>query len=107
MAYESPRRRRRTRREPGEQADPASTADEVAVLTNPVLDPGDDTAGPDDDRDTERGLRGLVGGGSSQVRVGAALRARDATRPSAKDMTEAETGLIIIRRGWTPPSAAR
>ena len=107
MAYESPRRRRRTRREPGEQADRGTPA-EVAALTNPVLDPGEESAtGLDDDRDTERGLRGLVGGGSSQVRVGAAMRARDATRPSAEDISAADANLVIIRRGWTPPPAGR
>jgi hypothetical protein len=51
---------------------------------------------------TERGLRGLVGGGSSQVSVGAALRARDAARPTDEDMAAAETELLIIRRGWVP-----
>jgi hypothetical protein len=108
MAYESPRRRRRIRRESGEQADSGAAPAEVAALTNSVLDPGEESAASlDDDRDTERGLRGLVGGGSSQVRVGAAMRARDATRPSAEDMTATEANLIIIRRGWTPPPGSR
>lgn len=57
---------------------------------------------PYDDREAERGLRGLVGSGSSQVSVGAALRARDATRPTEEQLAEAEQNLVIIRRNWTP-----
>jgi hypothetical protein len=55
-----------------------------------------------DDVVTERGLRGLVGGGSSQVSVTAALRARDAARPSEADIAAAESDLVIVRRGWVP-----
>lgn len=55
-----------------------------------------------DDRDSERGLRGLVGGGSSQVSIGAAMRARDASRPTDADIAAAETGLTIVHRGWVP-----
>jgi hypothetical protein len=55
-----------------------------------------------DDAHAERGLRGLVGGGSSQVSVGAALRARDAARPTEADLAAAETELLIVRRGWVP-----
>nr|WP_307837471.1 hypothetical protein [Actinoplanes utahensis] len=55
-----------------------------------------------DDRESERGLRGLVGSGSSQVSVGAALRARDASRPSDEDVAEAEANLTIVRRNWLP-----
>nr|WP_127546896.1 hypothetical protein [Actinoplanes sp. OR16] len=64
----------------------------------PVSAPG----GQQDDRETERGLRGLVGSGSSQVSVGAALRARDASRPSDEDMAAAERDLPIVRRNWLP-----
>ncbi|HEY7273658.1 MAG TPA: hypothetical protein VH502_13070 [Actinoplanes sp.] len=60
-------------------------------------------AGFVDDRDVERGLRGLVGSGSSQVSVGAALRARDATRPTEAHLAEAERSLTIVRRNWSPP----
>jgi hypothetical protein len=73
-------------------------------MTTPVHD---EDAGGNDDREVERGLRGLVGGGSSQVSVGAAMRARDATRPSPEDLAAAETNLMIIRRGWTPPDVKR
>jgi hypothetical protein len=51
---------------------------------------------------SERGLRGLVGGGASQVSVSAAMRARDAARPSAQDLAAAERDLPIVRRGWVP-----
>jgi hypothetical protein len=55
-----------------------------------------------DDPSTERGLRGLVGGGSSQVSVTAAMRARDASRPDDELLTAAEASLPIVRRGWVP-----
>ncbi|KAB1913929.1 hypothetical protein F8274_08730 [Micromonospora sp. AMSO31t] len=50
----------------------------------------------------ERGLRGLVGSGSSQVSVTAALRARDAARPSDEDLAEAEARVMVVRRNWVP-----
>jgi hypothetical protein len=52
--------------------------------------------------DVERGLRSLVGAGSSQVSVIAAMRARDASRPTEEDVATAEASLQIIRRGWVP-----
>jgi hypothetical protein len=55
-----------------------------------------------DDPSSERGLRGLVGGGSSQVNVTAAMRARDASRPSDEHLAAAEADLPIVRRGWVP-----
>ncbi len=55
-----------------------------------------------EDRDGERGLRGLVGSGASQVSIGAALRARDAARPTEADLAEAEEHLVIVRRNWVP-----
>ncbi|MDG4764583.1 hypothetical protein O7632_10780 [Solwaraspora sp. WMMD406] len=57
--------------------------------------------GAAEDRDTDRGLRGLVGSGTSQVSPGAALRARDASRPSEADLAAAED-LTIVRRHWVP-----
>jgi len=51
---------------------------------------------------SERGLRGLVGGGSSQIKPAAALRARDAARPRPEDLERAEAELTIVRRHWTP-----
>jgi hypothetical protein len=64
----------------------------------------DESAGQDraDEAHSERGLRGLVGGGSSQVSVEAALRARDAARPTDADLATAEAELVIVRRGWVP-----
>jgi hypothetical protein len=50
----------------------------------------------------ERGLRGLVGGGSSQVSTSAALRARDAARVRPEDLERAERELLVVRRHWTP-----
>ncbi|MBM2623533.1 hypothetical protein JIG36_49385 [Actinoplanes sp. LDG1-06] len=52
--------------------------------------------------EAERGLRGLVGSGSSQVSVGAALRARDAARPTDQDLADADANLTIVRRNWVP-----
>ncbi|MFI7081900.1 hypothetical protein ACIBO1_31890 [Micromonospora sp. NPDC049903] len=52
--------------------------------------------------DGERGLRGLVGSGSSQVNVTAAMRARDAARPTDEDLAEAAARMVIVRRNWTP-----
>jgi len=70
-----------------------------SALDPPLTEwPGDANEQPQ----SERGLRGLVGGGSSQVSVSAALRARDAARPSAEDVTHAEEHLVIVRRHWTP-----
>lgn len=93
---EAPRRRRRVRS--GTQT-PSPT--DLAAVTSPVQDPDPEQA--PEERDAERGLRGLVGGGSSQVSVAAALRARDATRPTEADLANSERNLMIIRRGWTPP----
>ncbi|WJK43935.1 hypothetical protein O7608_12535 [Solwaraspora sp. WMMA2056] len=55
-----------------------------------------------DDRDTDRGLRGLVGSGTSQVNPATALRARDASRPTGDDLAAAEETLTIVRRHWVP-----
>ena len=55
--------------------------------------------------DAERGLRGIVGAGPSQVGVVGAMRARDAARPTAADLAEAERDLVIVRRHYVPPDA--
>ena len=86
-------------------ADLAELAGSFA-LTAGVHDP-EPTADPHgqqhgDDPSTERGLRGLVGGGSSQVNVAAAMRARDASRPGDEHLAAAEADLPIVRRGWVP-----
>ncbi|MEU4694105.1 hypothetical protein [Actinoplanes sp. NPDC023714] len=68
----------------------------------PRRPPNSAQGGQSDDREAERGLRGLVGSGSSQVSVGAALRARDASRPGEEEMAAAERDLVIVRRNWLP-----
>ena len=85
------------------QAPPAGTTpvDEARRKTRSGF-AGRPRATPGDDREVERGLRGLVGSGSSQVSVGAALRARDAARPTDAQLAEAERELAIVRRNWTP-----
>jgi hypothetical protein len=115
-----PERRRRRLRPPSA----AAAADPPLAETMAVGDPEDPDAAPDrparrvprapavrptsgagylEDRDVERGLRGLVGSGSSQVSVSAALRARDAARPTEAHLADAEGTLAIMRRNWTPP----
>jgi len=94
------RRRRRVRPD----ADPPSPAD-IAALTSAVHDPDAEPA--PEDKEAERGLRGLVGGGASQVGVRAAMRARDAARPTEAELAAVQAELMLIRRGWTPPPASR
>lgn len=57
-------------------------------------------------RDAERGLRGLIGAGPSQVGVSGALRARDAARPTDDDLAAAERDVVVVRRHYTPPSGS-
>lgn len=76
-------------------------------VPGPAPEPVPETAAADRSRpargaeESERGLRGLVGSGSSQVSVAAAMRARDAARPGDEHLAEAER-LPIVRRNWTP-----
>lgn len=97
-------RRRRLRHQPGGEA--TGGADGPSATTAGVHDGGDPPrgrrGGPPEDREGERGLRGLVGSGSSQVSVTAAMRARDAARPSEADLAEAEERVVIVRRNWVP-----
>lgn len=119
---EAERRRRRVRHAPvagdgeppghsGAQGPAAGGGSGATAATAPVHDPpaSADPVRPEtgngstfDDREAERGLRGLVGSGSSQVSVTAALRARDAARPTEAELATAESDLVIIRRGWVP-----
>ena len=126
---DSERRRRRLRHHPaagpgGPAAGPGGRAGEGrppgdagpvpdgrSAPAHEVLDPVPDRAGsrrgPDpglapEDRDGERGLRGLIGSGASQVSVGAAMRARDAARPTDADLAEAAERLVLVRRNWVP-----
>jgi len=52
---------------------------------------------------TERGLRELVGAGSSQLGPVRAMRARDANRPSEADLAQAEEEIVLVHRHWKPP----
>ncbi|MET8280868.1 hypothetical protein [Micromonospora sp. NPDC005174] len=103
-----PDRRRRRLRHHSDSDATARSADGSAVSTADVHDGGDSPPPPrrrgagGDDRDGERGLRGLVGSGSSQVGLSAALRARDAARPSDDDLAEAEARVVVVRRNWVP-----
>ncbi len=55
--------------------------------------------------DDERGLRGLVGAGPTQINVTAAMRARDAARPTADDEAAAERDLRLVHRNYVPPAS--
>jgi hypothetical protein len=94
-------RRRRRVRHPAETdasgAAVATTADADDPVPEPVLEPAEPDASA-----AERGLRGLIGGGSSQVKPTVAMRARDAARPRESDLARAETDLVIVRRNWSP-----
>jgi hypothetical protein len=99
---ETERRRRRLRQQPAPEPGAAT-----AEAPDPAVDEESPPArprrmAPADDREAERGLRGLVGSGSSQVGTGAAMRARDASRPTARDEAEAEARLVVVRRNWVP-----
>ncbi|MFV2104140.1 hypothetical protein [Micromonospora sp. LOL_024] len=94
------RRRRRNRHHGG----PETTGGGPTAATAGVHDGGEvprgRRGGPAEDG--ERGLRGLVGSGSSQVSVTTAMRARDAARPTDEDLAEAAARIVIVRRNWTP-----
>jgi hypothetical protein len=92
------RRRRRVRTT---ETDPEPEAQTAAVADEPAPWVAEAPADPDTGS-VERGLRGLVGGGSSQISPAAAMRARDAARPRPEDLARAEAELTIVRRYWTP-----
>ena len=89
------RRRRRVRHLPDQAGEPAARTAEIADQMPEVVASEPDVV-------SERNLRGLVGGGSSQVKPAAAMRARDAARPRDQEIAAAEENLAIIRRNWTP-----
>ncbi|MFI5930353.1 hypothetical protein ACIA3K_30860 [Micromonospora sp. NPDC051543] len=100
-----PDRRRRRLRHHSDSDAATRSADGSTASTAGVHDGGDPPPrrrGGGDDRDGERGLRGLVGSGSSQVGLSAALRARDAARPTDDDLAEAEARVVVVRRNWVP-----
>nr|MDQ6938164.1 hypothetical protein [Actinomycetota bacterium] len=55
---------------------------------------------------TERQWRELAGAGHTQLSRSVTIRVRDALRPSAEEITEAEATVEIRRRNWTPPPAS-
>lgn len=61
-------------------------------------------ASPDRGERADRGLRDLVGAGSSQLGVSGALRGRDVNRPTDEDIAEAERDVVLVRRHWKPPT---
>lgn len=104
-----------TKRVPGtadRDGRPPEPASGLPTRTATVHDSAPEPTGPQrqpvtarsaaEDRDGERGLRGLVGSGSSQVSPGAALRARDAARPTETYLAEAEQRVVVVRRHWVP-----
>jgi hypothetical protein len=48
----------------------------------------------------------LIGAGPTQVGVTAAMRARDASRPTEDDLALAEKEVVIVRRHYVPAEAA-
>jgi hypothetical protein len=120
---DAPRRRRRVRREPVAELEPApepvpsvaqvpemtqvpaATQAPAMAQTLDALDTSPAWSAETSQAETnalERGLRGLVGSGSSQVSRAAAMRARDATRPRERDLARSEAELVVVRRYWTP-----
>ncbi|MBQ1027671.1 hypothetical protein [Micromonospora sp. C95] len=93
-------RRRRRHRQHGAQGGGV----DAAASTAGVHDGGEAPRGRRNGtaEEGERGLRGLVGSGSSQVSVTAAMRARDAARPTDDDLAAAADRVVIVRRNWTP-----
>ncbi len=55
--------------------------------------------------DVERGLRGIVGAGPSQVGLLGAMRARDAAKPTAEEMATAERDVVVVRRHYVAPDS--
>ncbi|MFG1950964.1 hypothetical protein [Micromonospora sp. NPDC048830] len=97
------RRRRRLRHHSDAERRDAEGPDATTAGVHDPVEPPRRRGGPAaEDRDGERGLRGLVGPGSSQVGPSAALRARDAARPTAEDLAEAEARVVLVRRNWVP-----
>ncbi|WDZ84872.1 hypothetical protein [Micromonospora cathayae] len=95
-------RRRRRLRHPTSGPDRERAAGSAATAGVHDGTPTPPRRGGPEERDGDRGLRGLVGSGNSQVTVAAALRARDASRPTEDDLAEAATRLVLVRRNWVP-----
>jgi hypothetical protein len=107
VVAEAERRRRRARHPHDRQAQdrPApgrGPGGGGSAVTGEVHDGVEQPRGRRNGDEGERGLRGLVGSGSSQVSVTAAMRARDAARPTEQDLADAEARVVVVRRNWTP-----
>ncbi|MFG1921501.1 hypothetical protein [Cryptosporangium sp. NPDC048952] len=61
-----------------------------------------ETEAPRPEPADDKVLRGLVGAGPSQLSLGAAMRARDASRPTDEDLAEAEESVVLVRRRYVP-----
>lgn len=89
-------------------APPVPAPPDVARAATPEADDAAAEARPPNKRrrsdPSERGLRDLVGAGPSQLGPVRAMRARDANRPTADDLAEAEQDVVIVRRHWKPPT---
>ncbi|MGW0430954.1 hypothetical protein ACWDV4_00165 [Micromonospora sp. NPDC003197] len=106
------RRRRRLRHTPPTDPDPDPAVESASSRMGSASRPaapapagprrGSSSGAAAEDRDSERSLRGLVGAGATQLSVGAALRARDAARPTPEQLAEAEAGVVVVRRNWVP-----
>ena len=94
--------RRRRRRATAAQGTPAAPSQPV-VEPEPKREPQRKAAKRRPDAG-ERALRDLVGNGSSQLGLSAALRARDVNRPTDDDLAAAERETVIVRRNWRAPT---
>jgi len=93
-------RRRSRARQPAAERNPGTTREQRETAGGRGALPAPQAGDPD------RGLRGLVGAGSTAVPVAAAMRARDASRPTEDDLAAAERELQVVRRHYVPPGAA-
>jgi hypothetical protein len=86
-------RRRRRQRDRSGATDPArpERAEAASPPPHPATDQGD------------RLWRDLTGSGQSQLSSDAALRARDADRPTPDELAAAEADTVVQRRHWAPP----
>lgn len=51
----------------------------------------------------ERSLRALVSTRTTQLPFDVAMRAREVAAPSAQDLADAESELVLVRRHYVPP----
>ena len=94
--------RRRLRRRRRSVGSPADMPDHPPTTEREFVEPPTERKRPTEMDKAERGLRGLVGAGPSQLPITAAMRARDASRPSAEELAAADE-LPLVRRNYIPP----